>query len=380
MAGGGDGTDLTVHDPDFGIYSHSEQVRHRHYYSRLTLNMFAVLFIGGMVVSVWSFWPKLSGWWAGITKTDQQYFNDIIDGLLTTDVQKYQVELETTIGQFGQTDPATISGEFVASQPDPAAPGPTQSSIELDFKHPLSVATANPPARRETIVLGVDQIHNPDNQNRYLRIRPLEFNQTQVALTDLHQTWTQLSQNESLTDGQSNSLLLSLADNLTTNYNHHDYTLLLPTINLSNPTQRDQARDYLIANSPYHSFDCQVVDSDSNHLVTCQLLVKPDKVYQFYQYVYLELLETTVPARYADLQQFKAHLPELLELTIDTRQQQPARLVVRRPRSIAGQTTTEKLTIDYQPGADDQIEIPPRPLLEIDGYRQRVQQFEANNL
>ena len=75
MVGGMNTTDVSLHDPDFGIYSHSEQVRQRHYYSRLTLNMIMVFLIGIAVISAWSFWPKLTGWWSGITTTDQQYFD-----------------------------------------------------------------------------------------------------------------------------------------------------------------------------------------------------------------------------------------------------------------------------------------------------------------
>ena len=378
LASGGEGSEVAIHDPDFGIYSHSEQVRQRHYYSRLTLNLFAVLFIGGMVISVWSFWPKLSGWWAGVATTDQQYFDNIIDGLLAMDNQKYQVELETTIDQFGQTDIANIGGEFISNQVDPANPGLSQSAIELDFRHQLSVATATSQARYETIVIGVDQIRDPTNQTRYLRIRPLKFNQNQVTLTELHQTWARLDPEDSPAGANPTSLILSLADDLTTNYDHYDYTILLPNLNLSNPAQRSQAREYLLANSPYHPFDCQIDDSDASHLVTCQFLIESDKIYQFYRYAYQEILKVDIPERYNDLRQQQTKLPERFSLTIDTRTQQPTRLETSWPRLVAGQEIPDQLIINYQPDPEDQIEIPANPLT-IKAYRQRLQQFEANN-
>ena len=97
-----------------------------------------------------------------------------------TDVQKYDVELETTIDQFGQADIATVTGEFITTQANPLIENPAQSSIELDFSHQVSVATTNTPARYETIVLGVDQIVNPSEQSRYIRTRLIEFNQNPV--------------------------------------------------------------------------------------------------------------------------------------------------------------------------------------------------------
>lgn len=377
MAGGANSADVAIHDPDFGIYSHSEQVRQRHYYSRLTLNLIVIFFVGVAVISAWSFWPKLAGWWSGITTTDQQYFDNIIDGLLMTDTQKYEVELETAIDQFGQTDTATITGGFITTQADPLAKNPSQSSIELDFRHQISVGTANAPAVYETIVLGVDQIGDPAEQSRYLRIRPNEFNRQSVSLTDLHQTWTKLGDNESLADNQP-SLLLDLADDLETNYGHYNYTLLLPAINIDDAGQRAEARQYLLDNPPYHPFDCRVEDSDDDNLVTCQILVQKDKVQQFYRHLYTEILEAeAVPARYDD-PNLAEKLPDRFHLTIDTSEQRPTKLVATLHRNVGGSVLPDRLTIDYQNGGDETIEIPSQSQ-PLGGYRQKVRQFETNN-
>ena len=343
--------------------------------------MIVVLFIGIAVVSAWSVWPKLAGWWSGITTTDQQYFDNIIDGLLMTDVQKYDVDLETTIDQFGQADIATVTGEFITTQADPLVESPSQSSIELDFSHRVSIATANTTARYETIILGVDRILNPAEGSRYIRIRPIEFNQSPVSLTDLHQTWTKLSTDETLTDGQP-SLLLDLADDLATNYNYYNYTLLLPTINISDPVQRESARQYLLDNPPYHPFDCRVEDPEASNLITCQVLVEVTKVQQFYRHVYLEILGAeTVPARYD-----KDNLNRLFDedrggrfhLTIDTAEQRPVKLVTNLRRRVGGSVSPDKLTIHYQNDSNETVEIPGQPLT-ADSYRQNVRQFETNN-
>ena len=380
IVGGMSTADASLHDPDFGIYSHSEQVRQRHYYSRLTLNMIVVFLIGIAVISAWSFWPKLTGWWAGITTTDQQYFDNIIDGLLMTDVQKYDVELETTIGQFGQTDVATVTGEFITTQADPLIENPAQSSIELDFSHQVSVATTNTQARYDTIVLGVDQIVNPSEQSRYLRIRPIEINQNPVSLTELHQTWTKLGNNEALADGQP-GLLLDLADDLETNYNHQNYALLLPAINISDPAQREEARQYLLDNPPYRPFDCRVEDPDASNLVTCQILVELSKLQQFYRYVYLEILGAeTVPAKYdeANISRLFDDDGGRFDLTIDATEQRPVRLIISRDRKVGGSVSPDKLTIEYQNDSNETIEIPSQPLI-VDSYRQNIRQFETNN-
>lgn len=377
MAGGTGNGNVALHDPDFGIYSHSEQVRQRHYYSRLTLNMIVVLFIGIAVISAWSFWPKLSGWWSGITTTDQQYLDNIIDGLLMTDIQKYDVELETTIDQFGQADVATITGEFITTQSDPLVDNPRQSSIELDFSHQISVATADTKARYETIVLGVDRITNPVEQSRYIRIRPVEFNQNQVGLGDLHQTWAKIGDAETLSDGQP-SLLINLAEDLETNYNHYDYTLLLPSINISDPNQREAAKQYLVDNPPYHPFDCRIEDPDAGNLVTCQILVAKDKVQQFYRHLYSEIFETeTIPAKYDD-PGLIAKLPDQFRLTIDTSEQRPVKLVANLDRSVGGGVSPDTVTINYQKDNNETIEIPAQPL-DINSYRQSVRQFETSN-
>lgn len=377
MAGGASSSDVTIHDPDFGIYSHSEQVRQRHYYSRLTLNMIVIFFVGVAVISAWSFWPKLAGWWSGITTTDQQYFDNIIDSLLLTDTQKYEVDLETAIDQFGRSDNASISGEFIMTQADPLADNPSHSSIELDFRYQTRVATTNAEATYQTLVLGVDRIDNPVERARYLRIRPTEFNQTPISLTDLHQTWGRLGENESLS-GESSELLLGLADDLESNYNHYDYTLLLPAINITDPTQRESARQYLLDNPPYHPFDCRVDDPEAQNLVTCRILVRKDKVQQFYRHLYSVILGAeTIPARYDD-PNLADKLPDQFDLTIDTSQQRPARLAATLHRDVGGQRLPDRLVINYQNDGDETVEIPAQSQ-KASTYRQSVQRFITNN-
>lgn len=377
MASGMNGADVAIHDPDFGIYSHSEQVRQRHYYSRLTLNLIVIFFVGVAVISAWSFWPKLAGWWSGITTTDQQYFDSIIDDLLTTDTLKYDVELETAIDQFGQTDAVTITGEFITTQADPLAANPAQTSIELDFENQVSVGVGSNPARYDTIVLGVDQINNPVEQSRYLRIRPNEFDQNPVSLTDLHQTWVRLKDGQILAD-DSPSLLLDLADDLERNYNHSDYIPLLPAINISDPGQREEAKQYLLDNPPYHPFDCRVEDSADDNQVTCQILVEKDKVQQFYRHLYIEILGAeTVPDGYDD-PSLTERLPDRFHLTINTAEQRPVKLVATLHRNVGGSRLPDRLIINYQNGGDETIEIPSQPQ-SLDRYRQVVRQFQTNN-
>ena len=149
-------------------------------------------------------------------------------------------------------------------------------------------------------------------------------------MTELHQTWTKLGNNEALADGQP-SLLLDLADDLETNYNHQNYTLLLPAINISDPAQREEARQYLLDNPPYRPFDCRVEDPDASNLITCQILVELSKLQQFYRYVYLEILGAeTVPTKYDEVNISRLFDDDggRFDLTIDTTEKRPVRLVI----------------------------------------------------
>ena len=334
-------------------------------FSRLGLNLIGLILLLVSIAVLLLLLPRIRGFFSGFfIPSEQTILAEVLDNTLSEPGLGYNSILKTANFDYLEFREAEITTNVVSRQ--------LKNEAEISQKSQVQLSLRSFDEGRNKFDLNLTKVITPNN-NRYLSIEDLTIAENKISpelgavLLDPGQKFND--------DGQVETIILPILNELEQNYSHQLYNLIWPVANISDPLIREAIIDHIVENKIYVLFGCQQQEKEPE--MVCEARLKPDRLAGLYKEIYnTQLKKEKMPTAYQIVEEHHQLFPQKFSLTINTETKHLVNLKTNIPNK-KDPAIGNPLEIYYRSINNPQIGL-PQEAVGLSEYRQKIIQFEES--